>query len=103
MAWCGVAMATVNKTPNAIARMESTAAEETVERENPDAPADVVRLRMIRNDPMPRFTIKEHDVGFIVGGIARFLMPGDQRMGWTLHRSRDRIGESATVSWPTMC
>ncbi|MGH1489163.1 MAG: Rieske 2Fe-2S domain-containing protein, partial [Acidimicrobiales bacterium] len=55
--------------------------------DNPDAPADVRRLRMIRNDPMPDFTIKEHDVGFIVGGarqsddgqrywrITQFMLP----------------------------
>ena len=36
--------------------------------ENPDAPADARRLRWIRNDPMPKFQILEHDVGFVVGG-----------------------------------
>jgi phthalate 4,5-dioxygenase oxygenase subunit len=36
--------------------------------ENPDAPADARRLRWIRNDPMPRFQILDHDVGFVVGG-----------------------------------
>ena len=35
--------------------------------ENPDAPADLRRLRWIREDPMPRFSIIEHDVGFVIG------------------------------------
>jgi hypothetical protein len=35
---------------------------------NPDAPADERRLRWIRNDPMPKFEILDHDAGFIVGG-----------------------------------
>ncbi len=38
---------------------------------NPDAPADERRLRWIRNDPMPAFTITEHEVGFVVGGARR--------------------------------
>jgi phenylpropionate dioxygenase-like ring-hydroxylating dioxygenase large terminal subunit len=37
--------------------------------ENPDAPADERRLRWIRNDPMPDFSIMEHEVGFVVGGM----------------------------------
>ena len=37
--------------------------------ENPDAPADARRLRWIRNDPMPRFGILEHDLGFVIGGM----------------------------------
>ena len=37
--------------------------------ENPDAPADARRLRWIRNDPMPKFTVLPHDVGFVVGGM----------------------------------
>ena len=36
--------------------------------ENPYAPADERRLRWIRNDPMPKFQILDHDVGFVVGG-----------------------------------
>lgn len=55
--------------------------------ENPDAPADERRLRWIRNDPMPKFQILEHDVGFVVGGarladedgvywrMTQFMMP----------------------------
>ena len=38
---------------------------------NPDAPADEKRLAWIRRDPMPRFSILEHDVGFVVGGARR--------------------------------
>jgi phthalate 4,5-dioxygenase oxygenase subunit len=37
--------------------------------ENPDAPADARRLRWIRNDPMPKFTVLAHDAGFVVGGV----------------------------------
>ena len=55
--------------------------------ENPDAPADARRLRWIREDPMPRFSIIEHDVGFVVGAarhadandlywrITQFMLP----------------------------
>lgn len=39
--------------------------------ENPDAPADEKRLRWIREDPMPQFSLLEHDVGFVVGGARR--------------------------------
>jgi phthalate 4,5-dioxygenase oxygenase subunit len=38
---------------------------------NPDTAADESRLRWLRDDPMPRFTILEHDVGFAVGGARR--------------------------------
>ena len=38
---------------------------------NPDAPADEKRLSWIRNDPMPSFSITEHDVGFVVGGARK--------------------------------
>ncbi|MGK6307764.1 Rieske 2Fe-2S domain-containing protein [Variovorax sp. DT-64] len=38
---------------------------------NPDAPADEKRLRWIREDPLPRFSILEHEVGFVVGGARR--------------------------------
>ena len=55
--------------------------------DNPDAPADARRLRWIRNDPMPRFSILEHAAGFVVGGaraadggesywrITQFMLP----------------------------
>jgi phthalate 4,5-dioxygenase len=39
--------------------------------QNPDAPADEKRLRWIRDDPMPLFSLLEHDVGFVVGGARR--------------------------------
>ncbi|HEY8608394.1 MAG TPA: Rieske 2Fe-2S domain-containing protein [Noviherbaspirillum sp.] len=39
--------------------------------DNPDAPADEKRLRWIRDDPMPQFSIREHEVGFVVGGARR--------------------------------
>lgn len=38
---------------------------------NPDAPADEKRLRWIREDPLPQFSIREHEVGFVVGGARR--------------------------------
>lgn len=38
---------------------------------NPDAPADEKRLRWIRDDPLPQFSILEHEVGFVVGGARR--------------------------------
>ena len=39
--------------------------------DNPDAPADEKRLRWIRDDPLPAFSLLEHDVGFVVGGARR--------------------------------
>ncbi len=33
--------------------------------------ADENRIRWLRNDPMPQFTIHEHDVGFVAGGSRR--------------------------------
>jgi hypothetical protein len=38
---------------------------------NADAPADEKRLRWIREDPLPRFSVVEHPVGFLVGGARR--------------------------------
>jgi phenylpropionate dioxygenase-like ring-hydroxylating dioxygenase large terminal subunit len=35
---------------------------------SPQAAADERRIRWLRNDPMPQFTIIEHDVGFAIGG-----------------------------------
>jgi len=35
---------------------------------NPNTAADESRLRWLRDDPMPRFTILEHEVGFAIGG-----------------------------------
>src|SRR5437773_1261217 len=39
--------------------------------ENPTAAADEKRLRWLREDPMPQFTVIEHEVGFAVGGSRR--------------------------------
>jgi len=39
--------------------------------ENPDAPADERRLRWIRDDPLPRFSFIDHEVGFVLGGARR--------------------------------
>lgn len=44
---------------------------------NPDAPADEKRLRWIRDDPLPQFSILEHEVGFVVGGARK--ADGDSR------------------------
>ncbi len=33
--------------------------------------ADEARMRWLRNDPMPQFSILEHDAGFVVGGARR--------------------------------
>ena len=38
---------------------------------NPDTAADEKRLRWLRDDPMPQFTVVDHDVGFVVGGARR--------------------------------
>jgi len=38
---------------------------------NPTVAADEERLRWLRDDPMPQFTILEHDVGFVIGGARR--------------------------------
>jgi len=64
--------------------------------DNPDAPADARRLRWIREDPMPRFSIIEHDVGFVVGAarhadandlywrITQFMLPAHSSTPSTL-------------------
>lgn len=89
--------------------------------ENPDAPAGVRRLRMIRNDPMPDFTIKEHEVGFIVGGartsddgqrywrITQFMLPshgtgpstlpGETYLGFTIVPVDDHTCWVFTYAW----
>ena len=43
---------------------------------NPTTAADESRLRWLRDDPMPRFSIIEHEVGFVAGGARR--ADGDQ-------------------------
>ncbi len=54
---------------------------------NPDAAADENRLRWLRNDPLPQFVVKQHEVGFVIGGsrkadndalywrITQFMLP----------------------------
>ncbi|MEK6243678.1 MAG: Rieske 2Fe-2S domain-containing protein [Pseudomonadota bacterium] len=39
--------------------------------EDPTVAADANRLRWLRNDPTPQFTVLDHDVGFVVGGARR--------------------------------
>ncbi len=46
--------------------------------ENPDAVADAKRMRWMRNDPMPKFSILEHEVGFVVGGARNTDDPGEK-------------------------
>ena len=43
---------------------------------HPDANADQKRLQRMRQDPMPRFTLANHDAGF-VAGAARYGDPGE--------------------------
>ncbi len=38
---------------------------------NSSVAADENRMRWLRNDPMPKFTVLDHDVGFVVGGARR--------------------------------
>src|SRR5882672_1783887 len=38
---------------------------------NPAVAADENRMRWLRNDPLPRFTVHDHDAGFVVGGSRR--------------------------------
>ncbi|MEQ9639236.1 MAG: Rieske 2Fe-2S domain-containing protein [Alphaproteobacteria bacterium] len=88
---------------------------------NPDAPADERRLRWIRNDPMPKFQILEHDVGFVVGGarqaddegiywrMTQFMlpshgtgpsaMPGETYFGFTVVPIDDRAAWIYTYAW----
>ena len=54
---------------------------------NPDAAADENRLRWLRSDPLPKFTVREHEAGFVIGGarhadndqyywrITQFMLP----------------------------
>ncbi|MCH9675439.1 MAG: Rieske 2Fe-2S domain-containing protein [Gammaproteobacteria bacterium] len=89
--------------------------------ENPDAPADAQRLRWIRNDPMPQFSILEHDVGFVIGGaraaddlgtywrITQYMlpahgtgpstMPGETYFGYTLVPIDDVSCWMYTYAW----
>jgi phthalate 4,5-dioxygenase oxygenase subunit len=38
---------------------------------DPTVAADERRMRWLRNDPLPEFTVREHEVGFVVGGSRR--------------------------------
>src|SRR5690606_5139706 len=38
---------------------------------NPYSSVDETRMRWMRDDPMPRFSILQHEVGFVVGGARR--------------------------------
>ena len=38
---------------------------------NAQAAADEDRLRWLRNDPLPQFTVRNHDVGFVIGGARK--------------------------------
>jgi phthalate 4,5-dioxygenase oxygenase subunit len=89
--------------------------------ENPDAPADARRLRWIRNDPMPSFSLLEHEVGFVVGGaraadddgtywrITQYLvpahgtgpstLPGETYFGYTLVPISDTAHWIYTYAW----
>ena len=42
-----------------------------VSNSNATIAADENRIRWLRNDPLPRFTILDHDVGFVVGGARK--------------------------------
>ncbi len=88
--------------------------------QNPDAPADERRLRWIRNDPIPQFSIVEHEVGFVVGGvrdadgekywrITQFMvpshgtgpsaMPGETYFGFTVVPITDEASWVYTYAW----
>jgi phthalate 4,5-dioxygenase oxygenase subunit len=89
--------------------------------ENPDAPADERRLRWIRGDPMPQFSIKEHEVGFVIGGardadsgerywrMTQYMlpahgsgpstMPGETYFGFTLVPVTDESCWVYTYAW----
>ena len=89
--------------------------------ENPDAPADARRLRWIRNDPMPKFQILDHEVGFVVGGarnaeedgvywrMTQFMLPahgtgpstlpGETYFGFTVAPITDRASWIYVYAW----
>ena len=55
--------------------------------QDPTVAADERRMRWLRNDPMPEFSVRDHEVGFVVGGsrkaeeqglywrITQFMLP----------------------------
>ena len=89
--------------------------------ENPHAPADERRLRWIRSDPIPRFEILDHELGFVIGGsraadgddtywrITQYLMPshgtgpstfpGETYFGFTLVPITDESCWIYTYAW----
>ena len=89
--------------------------------DNPDAPADTRRLGWIRRDPMPKFSLQAHDVGFVVGGaraadpsetywrITQYLLPahgtgpstlpGETYFGYTLAPQDDETCWMYTYAW----
>ncbi len=89
--------------------------------DNPDAPADARRLRWMRNDPMPKFSLLEHDVGFVIGGaragdpqesywrITQYMLPahgtgpstlpGETYFGYTLVPITDTCHWMYTYGW----
>ena len=89
--------------------------------ENPDAPADVRRLRWIRNDPLPQFSLLKHDAGFVIGGarkadagaiywrITQYMvpahgtgpstMPGETYFGYTLVPITNEACWMYTYAW----
>ena len=88
---------------------------------NPDAPADEKRLRWIRGRCDARFSIVEHDVGFVVGGarktdgeelywrISQFMLPahattpstlpGESHFGYTFVPITDETCWIYTYCW----
>lgn len=89
--------------------------------DNPDAPADARRLRWIRADPIPKFTVREHEVGFVIGGeraaeederywrMTQYLfpshgtgpstMPGETYFGFTIVPINDEACWLFTYAW----
>ena len=89
--------------------------------DNPNAPADERRLKWIRNDPIPRFTVKDHEVGFVIGGERRAedgqrywrmtqymlpshgtgpsAMPGETYFGFTVVPIHDEACWMFTYAW----
>ena len=88
---------------------------------NPDTAADESRLRWLRDDPLPSFSIIEHDVGFVVGGarradnnrsywratqfmlpshsVAPSAMPGEFYQGYTWVPTSDEACWIYTYAW----
>jgi len=89
--------------------------------ENATVAADKRRLPWLRDNPMPRFTVLEHEVGFVVGGarradrnaaygrITQFMlpahsvapsaMPGEIYYGYSWVRITDETGWIYVYAW----